>query len=81
MLPNVPGLKGSSLRLLQHGVGTRRRRNSFACRVLNNGNLLSLAVASVPPTHIYAVLHYKSELLTPQIYFPVRHPSMMDVSL
>ncbi len=38
-----PGLR----RLLHQTGRTRRRRNSFACRVVNNGNRLPLAVTSV----------------------------------
>ncbi len=43
-----PGLKRSSLRLLQRTGRTRRRRNSFACRVVKYWNRLPLAGASVP---------------------------------
>ncbi len=39
-----PGLRRSSIRLL-HQTG-RTRRNSFACRVVNNWNCLPFAVAS-----------------------------------
>ncbi len=42
-----PGLRWSSLRLLQQTGRTRRRRNSFACRVVKYWNRLPLAVASV----------------------------------
>ncbi len=41
-----PGLR-SSIRLLHQTGRTRRRRNSFACRVVNNWNHLPFAVASV----------------------------------
>ncbi len=41
-----PGLRRSSLRLLQKTGRTRRRRNSFACRGINYWNRLLLAVAS-----------------------------------
>ncbi len=43
-----PGLRRSSLRLLQQTRRTRRRRNSFACRVVKYWNPLPLAGASVP---------------------------------
>ncbi len=42
-----PGLRRSSLRLLQQTGRTRRSRNSFACRVVKYWNHLPLAVASV----------------------------------
>ncbi len=42
-----PGLRMLSLRLLQQTGRTRRRRSSFACRVVNYWNSLPLAVASV----------------------------------
>ncbi len=42
-----PGLRRSSLRLLQQTGRTRRRRNSFACRVVKYWNRLPLAVASI----------------------------------
>ncbi len=42
-----PGLRRSSLRLPQQTGRTRRRRNSFACRVFKYWNRLTLAVASV----------------------------------
>ncbi len=42
-----PGIRSSSLRLLQQTGRTRRRRNSFACRVFKYWNRLPLAVASV----------------------------------
>ncbi len=41
------GLRRSSIRLLHQTERTRRRRDSFACRVDNNWNRLPLAVASV----------------------------------
>ncbi len=43
-----PGRRMSTLRLLQQTRRTRRRRNSFACRVVKYWNRLPLAVASVP---------------------------------
>ncbi len=43
-----PGLRKLSLRLLQQTGRTRRRRSSFACRVLKYWNRLPSAVASVP---------------------------------
>ncbi len=42
-----PGLRRSSIRLLHQTGRTRRRRNSFACKVINNWNRLPFAVASV----------------------------------
>ncbi len=42
------GLRRSSRRLLQHTGRTRRRRNSFASRVVKRRNNLPLAVSSVP---------------------------------
>ncbi len=42
-----PGLRRSSIKLPHQTGRTRRRRNSFACRVVNNWNRLSFAVASV----------------------------------
>ncbi len=42
-----PGLRRSSIRLLHQTGRTRRRRNSFACRVVKNWNRLPFAVASV----------------------------------
>ncbi len=42
-----PGLRMSLLRLLQQTGSTRRRRNSFICRVAKYWNRLPLAVASV----------------------------------
>ncbi len=42
-----PGLRRSSIRLLHQTGRTRRRWNSFACRVVNNWNRLPFAVASV----------------------------------
>ncbi len=42
-----PGLRRSSIRLLHKTGRTRRRRNSFACRVVKNWNRLPFAVASV----------------------------------
>ncbi len=42
-----PGLRRSSLRRLQQTWRTRRRRNSFACRVVKYCNRLPFAVASV----------------------------------
>ncbi len=42
-----PGLRRSSLRLYHQTGRTRRRRNSFACRVVKNWNRLPLAAASV----------------------------------
>ncbi len=41
------GLRRSSVRLLYQTGRTRRRRNSFACRVVNNWNRLPFSVASV----------------------------------
>ncbi len=43
-----PGPRRSSLRLLQQTGRTRRKRDSFACRVVKYWNRLPLAVASVP---------------------------------
>ncbi len=43
----IPRLRRSSLRLLQQTGRTRRRRNSFAFRVVKYWNRLPLAVASV----------------------------------
>ncbi len=43
-----PGRRMSWLRLLQQTQRTRRRRNSFACRVVKYWNRLLLAVASEP---------------------------------
>ncbi len=42
-----PGLRRSSIRLLHQTGRTRRRRNSFACRVVNNWNRLPFTVTSV----------------------------------
>ncbi len=42
-----PGLRRSSIRLLNQTGRTRRRQNSFACRVVSNWNRLPLSVASV----------------------------------
>ncbi len=42
-----PGLRRSSIRLLHQTGRTRRRRSSFACRVVKNWNRLPFAVASV----------------------------------
>ncbi len=42
-----PGLRRSSIRHLHQTGRTRRRRNSFACRAVNNWNRLPFAVASV----------------------------------
>ncbi len=42
-----PGPRRSSLRLLQQTGRTRRRRNSFACRVVKYWNRLPLAVVPV----------------------------------
>ncbi len=42
-----PGLRRSSIRLLHQTGRTRRRRNSFVFRVVNNWNRLPLSVASV----------------------------------
>ncbi len=42
-----PGLRRSSIRLLHQTGRTRRRRNSFACRVVKYWNRLPLALASV----------------------------------
>ncbi len=42
-----PGLGRSSIRLLHQTGRTRRRRNRFAGRVVNNWNRLPFAVASV----------------------------------
>ncbi len=42
-----PGLRRPSLRPLQQTGRTRRRRNSFACRVVKYWTRLPLAVASV----------------------------------
>ncbi len=42
-----PGLRRSSLRLLQQTGRARRRRNTFACRVVKYWNRLPLAEASV----------------------------------
>ncbi len=42
-----PGLRRSSIRLLHQTGRTRRRRNSFAYRVVKNWNRLPFAVASV----------------------------------
>ncbi len=42
-----PGLRRSSLRLLQQTERSRRRRNSFACRVVKYWGRLPLAVPSV----------------------------------
>ncbi len=41
-----PGLRRSSLSLLQQTGRTHRRRNRFACRVVKYWNRLPLAVAS-----------------------------------
>ncbi len=46
-LSRRPGLRRSSIRLLHQTGRTRRRRNSFACRVVKNWNRLPFAVASV----------------------------------
>ncbi len=46
-LSSRPGLRRSSIRLLHQTGRTRRRRNSFVFRVVNNWNRLSLSVASV----------------------------------
>ncbi len=42
-----PGLRRPSIRLLHQTGRTRKRRNSFACRVSNNWNRLPVTVASV----------------------------------
>ncbi len=42
-----PGLRRSSIRLLRQTERTRRKRYSFACRVVNNRNRLPFAAASV----------------------------------
>ncbi len=42
-----PGLRRPTLRFLQQTGRTRRRRNSFACRVVKYWNRLPLAVVSV----------------------------------
>ncbi len=42
-----PGLRRSSLRLLQQTGRTRRKRNRFACRVVKYWNRLPLSVASI----------------------------------
>ncbi len=42
-----PGLRRSSIRLLHQTGRTRRRRNSFARRVVNNWNRLPFAAATV----------------------------------
>ncbi len=52
-----PGLRRSSLRLLQQTGRTRRIRNNFACRVVKYWNRLPLAVASVQDQ-----LAFKSQL-------------------
>ncbi len=41
-----PGLRRSSIRLLHQTGKIRRRRNSFACTIVNNWNRLPLSVAS-----------------------------------
>ncbi len=50
-----PGLRRSSLRVLQQTGRTRRRRNSFACRVFNYWNRLPLAVASVEDELVFKI--------------------------
>ncbi len=42
-----PGIRRSSIRLLSQTGRTRRRRNSFACRVVNSWNRLPLSITSV----------------------------------
>ncbi len=54
-----PGLRRSSLRLRQQTGRTRRRRSSFAYRVVKYWNRLTFAVASVPGR-----LAFKSQLDT-----------------
>ncbi len=51
-----PGLRRSSIRLLHQTGRTRRRRNSFASRVVNNWNRLPLSVASVTEQHRFKKL-------------------------
>ncbi len=43
-----PGLRRSSIILLNQTMRTRRRRNSFACTVVSNWNRLALTATSVP---------------------------------
>ncbi len=52
-----PGLRRSSLRLLQQTGRTRRKRNSFACRAVKYWNRLKLALASVPEQLALRVAH------------------------
>ncbi len=47
-LSRSPGLRSLSLRLPHQTGRTRRRRNSFACRVAKYWNRLPLTVSSVP---------------------------------
>ncbi len=47
MFSSRPRLRRASIRLLHQTGRTRRRRNSFACRVVNNRNRLPLTVALV----------------------------------
>ncbi len=51
-----PGLRRSSIRLLHQTGRTRRRRNSFAYRVVNNWNRLPLSVTSVTEQHQFKQL-------------------------
>ncbi len=49
-------LRRSSIRLLHQTGRTRRRRNSFACRVVNNWSSLPLTVASVTEQRVFKKL-------------------------
>ncbi len=53
-----PGLRRSSIRLLHQTGRTHRRRNSFACRVVNCWNRLTLTVVSVPEQWAFKKLLY-----------------------
>ncbi len=62
-----PGIRRSSIRLLHQTGRTCRRRNNFACKVVNNGSRLPLTVGSVTGQREFK----KTIRLTPLlIFFP-----------
>ncbi len=54
--PGRQGIRRSSIRLLHQTGRTRRRQNSFACRVVNNWNSLPLSVTLVTEQRMFQEL-------------------------
>ncbi len=67
-----PGLKRSSRRLLHQTGRTRRRQNSFACRVVNSWNPLPLTVPLAPDQRAFKKL--QDSYIYPLFLLPILAP-------